>query len=842
MNPTITKLIAQYLAGELSPEDRAAFEQRMETSELLRNEVALQQQIQKASKRAYQREQIQNIGKSYHWKRNLGRGGLTLLIAGIIAAATLFAVNYIGQRNIPEITEEVRTVLNSKAQFDGLDAQYFIIPESGGTVISEQGVLISVPKNAFLIDGKPYEGVVTLQFQEALKGSDILKSGLSTMSGDQLLETGGMVSVAGYTIEGKALEFNPKVGVYVQVPSKDNNPNMQLYDGQKRADGSIDWVNPVDLEKIPVPVPMAQLNFYPKGYETHLNSIKWRKSKASRDSLYLSLEEDAFSKEWKSGKQLFEAKCANCHNPTADGTAPALAGVRSRWHANGASDKDLIQWVRNWQVAATNNAYAATRVKLKPTAMKSFGDQLSDEEILSIFDYLGEVPVSASKSKITPAERDYLYGDNRPINRNMTDYELFQLAGWAEGPRFEELFAEYSQRIEAEYGQGDYLPVWETAASDAAVETPCTYILPSKVLGFWNDKFNNTNLATHDFERRMQTIHGTCNNQVLDVYVNQLDRSLYECDMEVVKMGFTEFEQFASEHIGKMSGNNPHLAQLKAFYSTAVSTLQKRNSILQSEKKKKQKAWDTSVSSTRTKELERRRYRETQAYQEEFDFNLKHVEAQLGKTRGFTIRSGSSSSSPGIAVKNIDAMVAEATRNGQSTTITDPETGKKAEIVYNSFDFDVANSENYLKLYAYVMPYELNSYQRIDGTNGHFSHPLNNAMRYNVAIVGVKEDGYGYFEIQNFRVDEITTVTLKHVSEVKLNASVEQLNRIRNGAPMRITEELSWLVKEQADYKEQKMRKDMAAFRNQLRSIVFPCCSYTERAQQESIVVASYPN
>jgi len=274
MNPELTKLIEQYLSGELSPKDVEAFENRLASNETLHTAVEEQREIHSGAKRAYQRQQIETIGKRYHFRKNLLKGGLSILIAGAITAASLFAYNQInGADDIPELTEEVRSKLDKQAPMD-LDAQYFMIPKEGGVVLSEDGVLISVPKGAFTLNGKPYKKSVTLQFQEAIDPSDIMQGGLSTTSNGELLETGGMISVTGYTLDGKPLDFNPKVGVYVQVPMQDLRSDMQLYDGELQADGSINWIKPEPLEKIPVPIPMSELDFYPSGYENYLNEQK----------------------------------------------------------------------------------------------------------------------------------------------------------------------------------------------------------------------------------------------------------------------------------------------------------------------------------------------------------------------------------------------------------------------------------------------------------------------------------------------------------------------------------------------------------------------------------------
>ena len=64
--------------------------------------------------------------------------------------------------------------------------------------------------------------------KKRLQAHEIVKAGLNTMSGDDLLETQGMFSIHAYTPEGKKLEINPKVGVYVQVPVDEHKEGMQF--------------------------------------------------------------------------------------------------------------------------------------------------------------------------------------------------------------------------------------------------------------------------------------------------------------------------------------------------------------------------------------------------------------------------------------------------------------------------------------------------------------------------------------------------------------------------------------------------------------------------------------
>ncbi|XOV67848.1 MAG: c-type cytochrome [Fluviicola sp.] len=815
MNPELTKLIEQYLAGELTANDTKAFENRMATNETLRTAVEEQKEIHAGAKRAYQRQKIESIGKRYHFLKNLLRGGLSILIVGAITAASVFLYHQLNKdKEIPVLTEEVKSKLDKQAPMD-LETQYFIIPEDGGVVLSEDGVLISVPKGAFTLNGKPYKKPLAVQFQEAIDPADIMQGGLNTTSNGKLLETGGMISVTGYTIDGKPLDFNPKVGVYVQVPMQDLKSDMQLYDGVLQADGSINWIQPEPLEKIPVPVPMNDLDFYPKGYENYLDKQKWKTAKKSRDSLYLSFEEEGcYNDRTLFGKKLFDKVCSVCHHPTHNGTGPALAGVRDLYKRNGVGDEGIIAWVRNWQKASESDDFMQSRTQLKASSMIMFGDRFSDEQILSIFEYIDEVASDNGKTASSAVLKDMNYEDGQP--------SVFQ-------------FAENTPKQNVNiYSVQDDVESDTTYAGEFDTARDPNYIYPSNVLAFWNKGFNNTNLATREFERRMRFIHGTCDNAVLKVYTSNLDKSLKECDERVAAMGHYEFELFAAENIGKVNASNPHVKQLQKFYEKSIKQLKGCNKTLQKMERNRRAKHDKETRKSREDEAKRTRWREQQAFQEEFNFNLDNVYQQLGMTRGFTIRSASQSPverRPSSAIKNIDRLVDEATRS--RSTLTIEKNGKTAEIVYNDFSFEVANSDEYIKLYAYVLPFELNSYQRIEGINGTFSHPLNDAFRYNIAVVGIREKGYGFFKQLNIKEGNLGTIKLRTVSKNKLDADVKHLNSGRNVNPMRIQEELAWLGQEQKDYKEQKMRKEMAAFREEIRNVLFPCCStYQGQGQQ----------
>ena len=744
MKPGITKIIDQYLNNELSETDRAAFEKRLSSSDELQSALGEQRNIVDGIKRSTDRLKTQNKIRSIKTKIRLKWFGGSILVIGI-AAVVIWQVFYTGIRGI---SEEVRERMNDQKELFELDAEYFQIPNDGALVMTISGVLLSFDPESFTLNGEPYTGEVYAQYQEAQHADDILAAGLSTMSGDNLLETQGMFSVQAYSTSGDKLELKKDKSIYVQVPVNEVKSGMELYQGERKADGAIDWVEPRPIEKKPVLADMKDLDFYPKDYEPYLNEIKWKQGKSARDSLYLTFDcyssNDVSNQSKLSGQQLFESLCATCHRPTLDGTGPKLKGVRDQWEKGGALPGSIYTFVRSWQEAAMFDDYATLVSKKKPTAMSKF-PELSDSEIDAILDY---------------CDSHSDYSDQYSIAEE----------------NIEEVIYEAPFEYDTIFDEAPSVNGASAAASEGVVETAMdeacgNYVQPSSVLAFWDPKMNNTNLATRDFEKRMQAIHRTCNNDILEKYTSQLDKPLSEIDQQVADMGYQEFTAFANEGVGKINLDNAHAQRLQSFYESSIKRLKDLGRKAKKREVKRRAKWDEVTEKSREKELKRRTWREQQAYKEEYNFNLNNVKKQMGSSVGFDIQHGDA------PVLNIDAQVAIATRNRETTTIVNPITGETAEIKYNDFTVSVANASNYGKLFAYFFPSEINSFQRVDAKNGEIKFSLNEAMIYDMAIVGINDEGYHYFQRQSFKAGKMERVKLKYVSEVEFKASLKQIDR-----------------------------------------------------------------
>lgn len=354
----------------------------------------------------------------------------------------------------------------------------------------------------------------------------------------------------------------------------------------------------------------------------------------------------------------------------------------------------------------------------------------------------------------------------------------------------------------------------DSAASGEAHEQ--IIIPPSLVLGTWNKKFNGTILATMDFQERLPLIHKTCDERVFKKYVNQLNKKISEIDKEVVAMGYPEFEDFAKQQVGGIKIGDKHFENIRNYFEKAVQELVDRAKSDKEFKKRMERAWDREIQSSRSQETIRKGEREQQNLKEEFEHNMENVAKQMGITLKAVVHGGGT-------VYNIDKYVLDATVARQSTKITDPVSGKTAQIFYDKMEFELSNEEKFDKSFVYLFSKEIESYEREDLQNKSFRYNLNRSLTYDAAIIGLNADGYFLKIIENVSGKNYGKVTLKQISEQEFNNQIDQLNRQRKKKMVTIKDELAWLIKEQKNYMEENRRKADKDFRKIIRTAVFPC-------------------
>jgi hypothetical protein len=278
--------IVAYLSGQFSAVENQAFEKEMAVNSALNTEVNIQRELMEGVKRKALKTEIQSAKRTYRKYKTIKALAVTVVVLGLAAGALwVFGTLNKAEKNTPEETHDSK---ESAQVFNGEEAlplQTFEITTKNDTILETQnGIVFAIPSGAFNTSSDK----VKIEVREALTSSDIMKAGLSTTSGDALLETGGMFSFDGFA-SGTKLEIQKEI--IAEIPTTETKAGMQLFSGIRKADGSLDWQNPKPLETYLNTVDVTTLDFYPPNYVSGLNKLgKDSRNKSFTDSLYYSLE------------------------------------------------------------------------------------------------------------------------------------------------------------------------------------------------------------------------------------------------------------------------------------------------------------------------------------------------------------------------------------------------------------------------------------------------------------------------------------------------------------------------------------------------------------------------
>lgn len=122
--------------------------------------------------------------------------------------------------------------------------QFRVRPGRDTVLVSERGTRLAVPGTAFgVVAGGE---VVQLELREFYSTADIVLAGLSTASGPNLLETGGLLHLQA-SVAGRPVALRPGARLGLRMPATQPQPQMQLYQGVAMAGHALDWQTPMAL-------------------------------------------------------------------------------------------------------------------------------------------------------------------------------------------------------------------------------------------------------------------------------------------------------------------------------------------------------------------------------------------------------------------------------------------------------------------------------------------------------------------------------------------------------------------------------------------------------------------
>lgn len=680
---------------------------------------------------------------------NLGLGAIVLV------AITSVFLWYNANNSTSTISDEsILPELNELGEKQWADAdklipsQQFTINTAIDTVIETQGgIVMYIPKGSFLDDnGNTITGNVDFEVKEALNTAQIVMGGLSSMSGDKLLESGGMFYVNARQ-DGKTVKINPENGIYTEVPTDEVNPNMQLFEGKRMENGSIDWINPTPLEKFLTPVDINLLNFYPPKYEPKLAELGLDvTNKKYKDSLYYS-----FAWEDLSNNKLYTKNDTFVYNL---GVIPdSLIGREQEALSMGliVSDTLIIEDTTKFNC---NGPYLPYTYNNDTTFVSSYN------------------------------------------STDLTSETGYQICG----------------------------------------------INPAKIKTIWSEEFNNTLIATREFEERLKTIFGTCNDKVLDLYINNLNLDLYVIDSMAANMSSgnsrNQFLKFAERKDGKVQIDERRMNKLQKHYAEKQKIIAAAIAKTKAKFDKENKQLDEKAGKERIKHTQDEVKRKVDNHTEEFNLNLTEAYRQLGKPKPerldakaiykLRLKTG--------GWKNVDAYVMESLDNRETLDYTDSQTGKKAVIKYEPISITIKDENKFDRLLVYILPDKLNSFMRVEKSNLSYTEKLNELMNHNLVCLGyIGEQAYFYSK-DNVTPKEYNNVELLPLSQQELK---QNLNRYDNMQRKSLLKEFDYQLFEVKEQQRQDILIARQHLREEIMPTIFPCDFITIIEDSKNIEIES---
>ncbi len=120
----------------------------------------------------------------------------------------------------------------------GSKVHKFEIDPGKKNILNGNGVNMLIEPNTFVdANGKPITEKVDIELREALKMDDFIGNNLATLSGDELLVSGGMFKVTATTASGKEVKVSTEQPITTVVTADQVERGMQLF----TSDGGQNW-------------------------------------------------------------------------------------------------------------------------------------------------------------------------------------------------------------------------------------------------------------------------------------------------------------------------------------------------------------------------------------------------------------------------------------------------------------------------------------------------------------------------------------------------------------------------------------------------------------------------
>ncbi len=321
-------------------------------------------------------------------------------------------------------------------------------------------------------------------------------------------------------------------------------------------------------------------------------------------------------------------------------------------------------------------------------------------------------------------------------------------------------------------------------------------ISPASIKVIKSPKYQNTSLATREFEARLKVIFQACQNEILEVYVKNLDKNLYELDSLAARLATdttykTAFRQFAKQRLTKIKNGDKYAQLMRGYYEKQLrqvtTELQQNQEAFRKELAKQNRKFEKVVDS--------------------YEKVLWKREKHRMETYGFTwTRTGWINIDNGVLPKPYESYPLEAT---------------------------LGNGATLDRAYVYVIYPSIKSLYRLNGSDNSSFYAGNeddNEMlmpRNETAVaiaIGYKGEQL-FLTSRTFRtgVDKALSLSLKAATPNELKQLLQNYDNYSRAN--RIDVDLKFMRQMYQEEKRQERLLKEQIFMESLHFVVFSCCS-----------------
>lgn len=365
-------------------------------------------------------------------------------------------------------------------------------------------------------------------------------------------------------------------------------------------------------------------------------------------------------------------------------------------------------------------------------------------------------------------------------------------------------------------------------------ETAIYEIDPARIKAIWNKQFNNTIIATKEFEERLRYMHGICLPYV-EAYIQNLKQPLYKTDQLIADNSSGEvkrkFLEFAARKDGAVMVTDALQIKLSNYFQQRSKAYREAAERTWARYWADLKDLDNLAREKAIEQAGKEMARQVRAFEEEFCSNLTEAYKQIGIHRNCndTIIPPSEKyynvTITTTGWKNLDVYVFDATKDRQSMTYTDPVTGKVARLVYTEVNIRIIDETTFDRVLVYLVPDSLSSFQLVQKQGGGYTENLNSLFRYDVVVLAWKGTQAYLYRQTNLRQKEYS-FTLLPVSDAGVKA---ELKKYTLHKAVQLKTEFEYRLFEQKEMLRQiRVQQDMQ-FREQVASSIFNCEAATAK-------------